>query len=148
MWSIAPLRAQRSSGGHLGEPQASTVGGSCAWVSQGHGTKCGTTASPTGTRLWLQACSVSWGQQRDQSMAQGQCKGVSTERGGCKGSVRLVSKAYRISHCWICQRGETGLARCTSTRKSSLVHGVTRFWFRVLSPEPGQGTGCRQGRVS
>lgn len=72
MWSIAPPRAQCSSGRQLREPQASTVGGSGALLSQGHDTKRGTAAIPTGTRLWLQACSVSWGQ----SMAQGWYKGV------------------------------------------------------------------------
>lgn len=28
------------------------------------------------------------------------------------------------------------------------MHEVTRFWFWALSPEAGQGRGCRQGRVT
>lgn len=94
MWPVAPLRARRSSGGQLGEPQAGTVGGSCARLSQGHGTKRGTAAGPTGTHLWLQACSMSWGRQRGQSTAQGRCKGGSTDRSGCKGSVSLVRHSH------------------------------------------------------
>lgn len=141
MWSIAPPRARCSSGRQLREPQASTVGGSGARLSQGHDTECGTAAVPTGTRPWLQAWSVSWGQ----SMAQGWCKGGdSSERRGCKGSVRLV----RLSHGARMPQGSPCMpvgqdGACRMHRHQEEFPGARGHQVLVLGIVPRTGPGHR-----
>ena len=162
MWSITALRAQRSSGGHLRQLQASTVGGSCARLSRGMALSVALLLAPPAQTPGCGPVACPGASNKARTQPQEGCQVGSTdrigckERRGCKGSVRLVGLSHGTrmpqaslctSQCWVHQRGGMGLAGGTSSRRSSPVHDITRFWFCTLLPEPHQGTGRWQSRV-